>query len=154
VNPAYGRDARDDYNWDPVSSSSYHAVKAVIRKAAREAQKAGNRAGCAMSVASRAESGEQVALVHDIFGNPFRVHLSLEAALFAWGNGIIANLARAAYDDRNLPAGTLDNARLVVLADALEEAGGDDPELLGHLRRQGQGHVRGCWALDLVLGKG
>jgi hypothetical protein len=40
-----------------------------------------------------------------------------------------------------------------VLADALEEAGCADAEILTHLRGPGP-HVRGCWALDLVLGKG
>ena len=42
--------------------------------------------------------------------------------------------------------------RLPILADALEEAGCDDPDILSHLRGPGP-HVRGCWALDLVLGK-
>ncbi|MFO0842693.1 MAG: hypothetical protein U0797_09910 [Gemmataceae bacterium] len=42
--------------------------------------------------------------------------------------------------------------RLPILADALEEAGCDEPEFLGHLRGPGP-HVRGCWALDLLLGK-
>jgi hypothetical protein len=41
-------------------------------------------------------------------------------------------------------------ARLVVLADALEEAGCQDWEFLAHLRGPGP-HVRGCWALDLIL---
>jgi hypothetical protein len=48
--------------------------------------------------------------------------------------------------------GTLDPARLTVLADALEDAGCTDADLLGHLRSPGP-HVRGCWAVDLVLGK-
>jgi hypothetical protein len=43
--------------------------------------------------------------------------------------------------------------RLPILADALEDAGLDDRLLLDHLR-YGIDHVRGCWALDLVLGKG
>jgi hypothetical protein len=43
--------------------------------------------------------------------------------------------------------------RLPVLADALEDAGCDDRALLGHLRGPGP-HVGGCWALDLILGKG
>jgi len=42
---------------------------------------------------------------------------------------------------------------LPVLADALEEAGCTDADLLGHLRGPGP-HVRGCWVLDLLLGKG
>lgn len=41
---------------------------------------------------------------------------------------------------------------LPILADALEEAGCEDAGLLGHLRGPGP-HARGCWALDLVLGK-
>ena len=42
--------------------------------------------------------------------------------------------------------------RLAVLFDALEEAGCDDAEILNHLRSPGP-HVRGCWAVDLLLGK-
>jgi hypothetical protein len=62
-------------------------------------------------------------------------------------------LAQAAYEDRHLPAGTLDDTRLLILADALEEAGCSDAAILGHLRGPGP-HVRGCWVLDLILGKG
>jgi hypothetical protein len=61
-------------------------------------------------------------------------------------------LAQAAYDQRELPAGTLDPTRLAVLADALEEAGCDQADLLSHLRDPGP-HVRGCWVIDLLLGK-
>jgi hypothetical protein len=43
--------------------------------------------------------------------------------------------------------------RAAVLADALEEAGCDDADLLGHLRGPGP-HAHGCWALDLLLGEG
>jgi hypothetical protein len=50
------------------------------------------------------------------------------------------------------PQGTLDPARLAVLADALEEAGCTDPDILSHLRGTGP-HVRGCWVIDLLLGK-
>jgi hypothetical protein len=51
-----------------------------------------------------------------------------------------------------MPSGELDPVCLAILADALEEAGCTDPSILGHLRSPGP-HVRGCWALDLVLGK-
>jgi hypothetical protein len=61
-------------------------------------------------------------------------------------------IAEEAYEDRRLPEGTLDPARLSLLADALEDAGCTHAELLGHLRSPGP-HVRGCWAVDLVLGK-
>jgi hypothetical protein len=56
------------------------------------------------------------------------------------------------YDERELPSCHLDAARLAVLADMLEEAGCTDPLLLGHLRGPGP-HLRGCWAVDLLLGK-
>ena len=65
----------------------------------------------------------------------------------------VVALAQAAYEQRELPAGTLDTARLAVLADALEEAGCDQADLLAHLRGPGP-HVRGCWAVDLLLGRG
>jgi hypothetical protein len=70
----------------------------------------------------------------------------------AWLTSTVLALAQAAYDTRVLPAGTLDNARLAVLADALEEAGCPDAELLAHLRSPGP-HVRGCYAVDLILSK-
>jgi hypothetical protein len=61
------------------------------------------------------------------------------------------SLAEAAYEHRELPSGHLELARLAVLSDALEEAGATG-EVLDHLRATGP-HVRGCWALDLVLGR-
>jgi hypothetical protein len=64
----------------------------------------------------------------------------------------VKKLAEAAYEERSLPAGTLNTQRLAVLADALEEAGCTDQTILDHLRGPGP-HVRGCWAVDLILGK-
>ena len=69
-----------------------------------------------------------------------------------WLSPTVSSLAQAAYEQRALPSGELDLQRLAVLADALEEAGCAEAELLGHLRAAGP-HVRGCWALDLALGK-
>jgi hypothetical protein len=83
-----------------------------------------------------------------IFGNPFRP-VSLAPA---WLTPAVLKLAQAAYDDRILPPGHLDNTRLAVLADALEEAGCTDPDILSHVRGPGP-HVRGCWPVDLLLGK-
>jgi hypothetical protein len=59
---------------------------------------------------------------------------------------------QAAYEERHLPSGTLDNGRLAVLADALEEARCTDTDILSHLCGPGP-HVRGCWAVDRCLGK-
>jgi hypothetical protein len=55
-------------------------------------------------------------------------------------------------ENRRLPSGTLDSARLAVLADALLDAGCVEPRLLDHLRAGGE-HVRGCFAIDLLLSK-
>lgn len=99
----------------------------------------------------REHSGELAALLRDIFGNPFHPASPLPPAVLAWNEGVVVKLARAAYDDRALPAGALRPDRLAVLADALEEAGCTDAELLTHLRVPGT-HVRACAAVDAVLG--
>ena len=98
-----------------------------------------------------AERGEQCSLLRDLFGNPFRPLPPLGSALLNWNGGAVMQLARAAYEERILPEGHLDPARLAVLADALEEAGAPE-EVLAHLRAPGP-HVRGCWAVDYLLGK-
>ncbi len=105
----------------------------------------------AHTVAMNAEGAEQVKLLHDIFGNPFR-RARIELAWLAWGGGTVPRLAQALYDERALPSGALDIARLGVLADALQEAGCGDAAVLGHCRGPGP-HVRGCWVVDLILGK-
>lgn len=61
-------------------------------------------------------------------------------------------LAQSIYDDRLLPSGHFASDRLAALAQALEDAGCKDAELLGHLRKPGP-HLRGCVAVDAVLGK-
>jgi hypothetical protein len=91
----------------------------------------------------------EAALLRDLFANPFRPAPGLVPAYRA---PTVLFLARAAYDHRELPPGTLAPARLAELADALEHAGCADAELLGHLCSPGP-HVRGCWAVDAALGK-
>jgi hypothetical protein len=88
----------------------------------------------------------QADLVRDIFGDPFRGR-----AVAARAGGVVARLAGAAHDAR-LPSGELEPHRLAVLADALEDAGCGQAELLAHLRGPGP-HALGCWALDALLGK-
>jgi hypothetical protein len=80
-------------------------------------------------------------LIRDVFGNPFR-SVALDPA---WETPQILALSRAIYDER-----TFD--RLLVLADALEDAGCRDADILGHCRGPGP-HARGCWVVDLILGK-
>lgn len=97
-------------------------------------------------------AGFMPTLVRDIFGNPFKPS-KLNPSWLAWNDGSISKAAAAAYSEREMPSGHLDNARLAVLADMLEEAGCRDEEVLGHLREPGAVHVRGCWCVDLLTGK-
>jgi hypothetical protein len=104
--------------------------------------------------ASAAELQVQVTLLRDIVGNPFRPlpprrgkrawehkkHLWL-----AWNNGTVPKVAQAIYDERAFD-------RMPELADALEQAGCANADILAHCREPGP-HVRGCWVVDLPLGK-
>ena len=99
----------------------------------------------------RAHHPEYSRLLRDVVGNPFR-RVVPSPAWLAWNDATVARLAQAAYEERHMPEGTLDNGRLAVLADTLEEAGCTDADILNHLRGPGP-HVRGCWVVDLLLGK-
>ena len=101
---------------------------------------------------SEMENEIHVGMLLDLFGNPFRLPPFLPPAVLAWNDRSIPRIAQAIYDERHLPEGTLDKARLAILADALLDAGCDDDELIRHCQSDGP-HVRGCWAVDLVLGK-
>ncbi len=83
-------------------------------------------------------------LLRCIIGNPFR-RVSLNHAWLQWNDGTVRKMAQAIYDDRAFD-------RLPILADALEEAGCNEPAILEHCRQPGE-HVRGCWVVDLLLGK-
>jgi hypothetical protein len=92
--------------------------------------------------AKRAERAQQTKLIHEMFGDPFApVALDL-----AWCTDTVLALARQMYDGREFGVAP-------ILADALQDAGCDSDDLLVHLRDLKAAHVRGCWALDLVLGK-
>lgn len=79
-----------------------------------------------------------------VFGNPFR-SVAIDPGRLAWHDGLIVSMAQQMYDSR-------DFTDMPILADALEEAGCTDASILGHLRGTGP-HARGCWAVDLMLGK-
>jgi hypothetical protein len=92
----------------------------------------------------------QAGMLRCVVGNPFQAAPTIESVVRSWNGGAVVHLATAAYDNRDLPSGTLDPASLAVLADALEEAGSTDAELLAHIRSPGP-HMKGCWALDVIL---
>jgi hypothetical protein len=109
----------------------------------------GRAARRADEAALAAECVAQANLLRDLVGDPFRKLPPVALSLLTWNGGMVRRLAEAAHDNRVLPSGHLDPARLAVMADALEEAGCTEAELLGHLRGPGP-HVRGCWAVDRV----
>jgi hypothetical protein len=81
-------------------------------------------------------------LVREICGNPFRPS-TIDPTWLTWNDATIPTLARSIYQEKAFD-------RLPILADALEEAGCADADLLAHCRVE-SGHVRGCWALDALL---
>jgi hypothetical protein len=90
-------------------------------------------------------------LLRDLFGNPFRP-APLDPSGLTWKDGTIPKLAQVTYVARDLPSGHLDLDRMAILGDALEDAGCTNQDILGHCRGPGP-HVRGCWVVDLLLGK-
>jgi hypothetical protein len=87
------------------------------------------------------EGIEQTRLLRDIFGNPLRT----VTVSPAWQTANVVSLAQDIYDERAFD-------RMPILADALEDGGCTNQEILDHCRGPGP-HVRGCWSLDLLLGK-
>jgi hypothetical protein len=83
-------------------------------------------------------------LIRDVFGNPFRP-MTVDPTWRAWNDGTVKKLAQAIYNDRRF-------IDLPILADALEDAGCTDADILSHCRGPGP-HVRGCWVVDRLLGK-
>ncbi|MFO0805378.1 MAG: hypothetical protein U0791_19915 [Gemmataceae bacterium] len=80
-------------------------------------------------------------LIRDIFGNPFRP-VAFDPT---WRTTTVVSIAKTMYDSR-------DFAPMPLLADALQDAGCEHADILDHCRSAGP-HVRGCWVVDLVLGK-
>jgi hypothetical protein len=134
--------------WGPWigRDSLFKAVTVVARFA--EELLTGARARDYHDVASPsrlgAVSSRQCDLLRDVLGNPFRL-ARINQACLTWNDGTIPKLAQGIYDDRAFD-------RLPILADALEDAGCDNADILAHCRGPGP-HVRGCWVVDLILGK-
>lgn len=95
--------------------------------------------------AERRDEQAQLEILRDLFGGAFEGGRP-DPSLPSWGNGTVVRVAEAIYyEDRfgDLP----------VLADALEDAGCQDSTFLNHCRSS-RTHNRGCWVLDVLLGKG
>lgn len=153
---AYQAQRRLAYNYRTIRESdngeisgAKQAVLAALRFdafiAARDAH------GYASFAASRcterdedleAEKRWQADRLREFIGNPFRP-ITVNPS---WLTATVTSLATSIYQERAFD-------RLPIVADALEDAGSNDEQVLAHLRSGGE-HCRGCWALDLLLGKG
>jgi hypothetical protein len=87
------------------------------------------------------ERAAQAALLRDVYGNPFRL-TSFDPL---WRTHDVVAIAQLMYASR-------DFSSMPILADALQDAGCEDSEILAHCQGEGV-HVRGCWVVDMVLGK-
>src|SRR5262249_48028181 len=92
----------------------------------------------------RRQRARQAALLREIFGNPFRP-VVIDPLWLSANDSAALDLARMIDETGNFHA-------MPILADALEEAGCADSDVLWHCRH-GNNHVRGCWLLDVLLGK-
>jgi hypothetical protein len=141
----YGGESGLDYEAAAVAAAAVeHAVAADVLTACWRATDSQSTRSTGGEGSRRTEEARWQAMVfRDVFGNPFRP-VTLAPSVLAWNDGTVPRMTRGIYDERAFE-------RLPVLADALLDAGCDDEELLAHCRSGGQ-HVRGCWAVDLVLG--
>jgi hypothetical protein len=127
-----------------AAGAAIDAGREATSLASRTAELAGvtcSAITAAKLAATRAECECQVRSLRCIFGNPFKP-VAVESS---WLTSDVLALAHGAYEERAFD-------RLPILADALQDAGCNNEDVLTHLRH-GTEHARGCWALDLILGK-
>ncbi len=92
-----------------------------------------------------AVNAAQCRLLRCIFG-PLPFHpVTIDPSWLTWHDGLLVSMARQMYESR-------DFTDMPILADALEEVGCDNPDILAHCRSGGE-HARGCWVIDALLGK-
>ena len=126
-----------DHRRDPLAPALVTA-----RHAARAAADLQGQRSVLDAPATIAEHSEQTALIHCLFGNPFRPRPVCDA----WLTREVRALADGIYAERAFD-------RMPLLADALEASGCTNADLIEHCRF-GLEHARGCWVVDLLLGKG
>jgi hypothetical protein len=129
--------------WRLAHAAQLACAASGMEEASAEILKRASRLGAPYDQREKQAHSE---LIRDVFGNPFRPPPALEAGWLRWQDGAVPKLARALYEERRFEDAP-------VLADALEEAGCTDADILGHLRGPGL-HARGCWLVDLILGRG
>ena len=137
-----------DFDWETRKVPSAfdrgrpRAFRYAVGAAGAAVEYAKGSAWMAECVCNVKELAANCHLFRDIFGNPFRP----VAFDKAWRTDTAVSLAKQMYDSRDFGA-------MPILADALQDAGCDNEDILSHCRDTAQQHVRGCWGVDLVLGK-
>lgn len=117
-------------------------AKAILAAGAVVEAAEGQWGGPPPGVVDEDELTAQRTLLRDIIGNPFRpVRLAA-----TWRTSTALALARQMYQSRDFSA-------MPILADALQDAGCENEDVLNHCRQPGE-HVRGCWVVDLLTGRG
>jgi hypothetical protein len=152
-------DAFDDFTFDERRGSAIaFAVQAAVYTADPEVIRWSIPAWCARAHANPGrEHGEQAwnaicnvewkvecGLIRDVFGNPFRP-ACVAPTWLRWNDGTVHKIAQDIYDKAHFE-------NLPILGNALLDAGCDDETILTHCREPGS-HIRGCWVVDLLLGK-
>ena len=122
----------------PLEKVGQHAAEVAMR--ARTGDSGVIRIEVASTPIMMAEQNQEFRLlVWEVAGNPFNAH-PFEPG---WRTSTTTALAREMYQSREFSA-------MPILADALQDVGCDDEEVLGHCRKPGV-HVRGCWVIDFIL---
>jgi hypothetical protein len=134
--------------WRAESAGKHRALKLARDPAMREAVTEGREARSSWDKVPAAWAEERKAQSHflrDIFGSPFHPSPPLPASILAWNGGTVPQIAQVIDAEEAFD-------RLPILADALEDAGCHDTGILVHCRQPGE-HVRGCWVVNLLLGR-
>jgi len=124
-----------------ASNCAHFAANRISRHAALSAYSTSLEVARSLGLPTASREPHYAHLLRDIFGNPFRP-VAFDPK---WRTEAAVGLALRMYDDREFAA-------MPILADALQEAGCENADILTHCREPGV-HVRGCWVVDRVLGK-
>jgi hypothetical protein len=154
-----GHVSADERNLQAVEAAEQYADRRISKRELKKARKAANipwltsfepyhEAMSTIQAAALVTTAEQQRslcdLLRDVAGHLWQP-VTLRPSWLRRSGGIVAAIARTIYADHLF-------VDLPILADALEEAGCDNTLILNHCRQPGE-HVRGCWVLDLLLGK-
>lgn len=127
--------------WKEAQKAAYYASSNAYLGLAMITHPGVSTSDAGFGAVQLSEERAQCELLRDIFGNPFRP-VAFDPT---WRTDTAVSLARQMYNARDFSA-------MPILADALQDAGCDNEDVLSHCRGPGL-HVRGCWVVDLISGK-